>query len=209
MRVDRPRRQEQLRRDLLVRHPFRHVAGDLQFLGVSWSTVLASRFRAVSPVARSSPRARSAQGSARRRSKPLQSGTKLGAGVGAAAIPAQVLAVEQADPGEIERPQMRGERERRLVVAPGLLAGGEQSPARSEPRLRGAVARGAHPALQPEQRCSCLVGLGGAYRRLILLGERKRDHWIERGRLPVENRVEALERVVPAAAAELDQRASA
>ena len=71
--------------------------------GVSWPSVLGSRLRAVSPVARSSAPARSAQGGGVQPLEALQGAAQVGPGLAAAPGPAQRLPVDQLGPGQVER----------------------------------------------------------------------------------------------------------
>lgn len=66
--ADRVGAQEQPLSDLLVAQPLGGQVGDLELLGVSRWRLLGSRVRAVSPLARNSSPARSAQGVAPSRS---------------------------------------------------------------------------------------------------------------------------------------------
>jgi hypothetical protein len=83
------------------------------------------------PGSRSSPRARSAHGSAVRRSKASNSARRCVAG---APFAAQVLALEQPDASEVERPRVGAEEEGFLEVLRRLVALGEERSATCEPR---------------------------------------------------------------------------
>jgi hypothetical protein len=92
--------------------------------------VLGSRLRAVSPEARSSARARSAHGSAPKRSNASSAARSCKR----ASETAQVLAEQQLDPGQVERSRV-GRAKRLLELRARLLAFGEQLSARRKPSL--------------------------------------------------------------------------
>jgi hypothetical protein len=97
--------------------------------GVSSASGLTSRLRAVSPVALSSRRARSAHGCGAEALEAFEGLAQLDARVEAPPLAAQVLAVVQLDPGAVERPCTVERVDRGLEVGLGHRRIGEERPA--------------------------------------------------------------------------------
>ena len=172
--------------------------------GVSWSSVLGSRLRAVSPDARSSARARSAQRRRAERLERRERRAELLARVDAATLPPQVLAVRACDAREVERARVVGERQHRLEVRGRLVALGEQRAAAGAAARAPSARPSAWPTPRTRRSARAPAPGGRRDRRLDQVGQHERRHQ----RIGVARRparaivVEARERLRPAAAAE-------
>jgi hypothetical protein len=164
--VDRPRREEELRRHLLVRSPFGDEPRDLDLLGrelVEGARVPLPRGLAGRAELRRGPLGPRGGVHALER---INGRAKVDSGIRAAAFAAEMLAVEEVDAREIERQRVLGELERVLVLRRRRIALAHERAAAVQPRPRPGCLGLRHPGregLERLPRLRAVARAGGSF----------------------------------------------